>query len=211
MRRISTTILALAAALALTAPGHAQTIGFKLGASLANWDVSDAEDVGLNSITGFAGGGFVRFGLGRLGIQAELLSITKGTEFDDTGTDDDGKVSLEYVEIPLLLHLPLMVGQSFAPYLIAGPSVAFEIGCDFKAEGIEIECDDPDGDIVERETTDFGLSVGGGLAFAMGPGAVLVEGRYTWGLTNLNSGTGPEIKNRNALLMAGYEIPLGRR
>ena len=45
----------------------------------------------------------------------------------------------------------------------------------------------------------------------MGPGALLLEGRYTWGLTNISDvADAVEIKNRSAYITAGYSIPLGR-
>jgi opacity protein-like surface antigen len=210
MRRLHAMLFALMAALALSAvDARAQTIGFKLGASLANQNYTDP-DLETSGLTGFAGGGLVRFGLGRLGLQFELLTVTKGSEVDDAGSLDT-KTKIEYVEIPALVHLPLTVGQSFAPYIIAGPYVAFEIGCTLENQtsGADVDCDDSG---FENEKTDFGVSAGGGLAFAMGPGAIVLEGRYSWGMKNLNPGTiGSEVKNRAALLLVGYEIALGRR
>jgi opacity protein-like surface antigen len=196
---------ACAVALVLSVPASAQTIGFKLGMASTKFDVSDGPD--YDSKTGFVGGGFIRFDMGRIGIQPELLSVSKGAEVDAA----DMKVSLEYVEIPVLLHLPLMMGSSFAPYVVAGPSFAFEIDCSASSGGVSADCD-LDEDSSERKKTDFGLAVGGGLAFAMGPGALLLEGRYTHGLTNLNDSTDPfEIRNRAFYFMGGYSIPLGRR
>jgi hypothetical protein len=201
MRRFPTVLSGLALALALSSAAHAQSIGFKLGAAMANQYIDPDEET--NAITGFAGGGFIRFGTGRIGVQLEALSITKGAELDAT----DLKRKIEYVEVPLLLHLPLTLGQSFAPYVIGGPSVAFDISCEEEAAGGDTN------DCPDREKTDFGLSAGGGLGFAVGPGALLLEGRYTWGLKNIEYGRieGEETKNRNALFIAGYEIPIGRR
>jgi hypothetical protein len=197
MRRLLIAPSAFALALALSSAAQAQSIGFKLGATMANQEFDPEFET--SSITDFAGGGFVRFGLGRLGVQVEALSITKGSE-----DDADVQTKIEFIEVPLLLHLPLTMGQSFAPYIIAGPSAAFNIGCERgTAAGVPSDCDD------EFEKTDFGLSAGGGLGFVMGPGAVLLEGRYTWGLKNINDGDITEIKNRSALFLVGYEIPIG--
>lgn len=199
MRRLLIVPSLFLLALGLSSAAHAQTIGFKLGASMATQEFDPEEE--RNSITGFAGGGFVRFGLGRLGVQLEALSITKGSESEATGSE----LKIEYIEVPLLLHLPLTVGQSFAPYIIAGPFLAFDIDCELETTAGETsECGD-------REKLDLGLSAGGGLGFAVGPGALLLEGRYSWGLKNINDADTPEIKNRNALFVIGYEIPIGRR
>lgn len=212
MRRFSFAVIIAAAAIALSAPAaDAQTIGFKLGASMSNLSIDGTTgDTDWN--TGFVGGGFIRFGFGRLGIQPEILSVTKGAEFDAEGGDES--IKIEYVAIPILLHLPLTYGSSFAPYIIAGPEFAFDIGCEFSAGGADIDCDDdsfPDGPFT-RKSIDIGLSAGGGFAFAMGPGALLLEGRYTWGLTDINDSPDPvELKNRSAYFTAGYSIPIGRR
>jgi len=215
MRRFSTVIIAGAAALAVSASSvDAQTIGFKLGASMSKFSSDGTTDV-YDFMTSFAGGGFVRFGFGRLGIQPEILSVTKGAEIDGGGTGgEDASYKIEYVEVPVLLHLPLTYGASFAPYVMGGPAFGFDIGCEESLGGTETDCDDvTDGFLSERKSIDIGLSAGGGLAFAMGPGAVLVEGRYTWGLTNINDSAVPDpidVKNRSILLLAGYSIPLGR-
>jgi hypothetical protein len=186
----------------------AQTIGFKLGGSMSKFSADGTTDT-YDFMTSFAGGGFVRFGFGRLGIQPEILSVTKGAEFDDSGAGgEDTSIKIEYVEIPVLLHFPLTYGASFAPYVFGGPAFAFEIGC----EESEVDCDEAlSGLLPLRKGTDIGLSAGGGLAFAMGPGALLLEGRYTWGLTDIDESETFSHKNRSILLLAGYSIPLGRR
>ena len=213
MRRFSIGFFAGAAALAFSAStADAQTIGVKLGASLSNMSF-DGTTGNSDWNTGFVGGGFIRFGFGRLGIQPEILSVTKGAEFDGGAGGDDEAIKIEYIAVPILLHLPLTYGSSFAPYLIGGPEFAFDIGCEYSGAGGDIECEDPafpDG-AFERKDIDIGLSAGGGFAFAMGPGALLLEGRYTWGLTNISDMTDAvEIKNRSAYITAGYSIPLGR-
>lgn len=209
MKRIHGAMI-VAAAFAVTASAaEAQTIGFKLGVSMSNLAI-DGTTAETDYTTGFAGGGFIRFDLGRLGIQPEILSVTKGAEIEDDGAGaDDSAIKIEYIEIPVLLHLPLAYGSSFAPYIFGGPSFAFEIDCEFE----DIDCDDESiTEPVETKGTDIGLTAGGGLAFAMGPGALLLEGRYTWGMTNIDDTQDEvEIKNRSALIMAGYSIPLGRR
>jgi opacity protein-like surface antigen len=207
MRRILATLALSAATLAAAAgDAQAQTIGFKLGAAFSNLNVSDAgESESTDRITGFIGGGHIRFGLaGRLGLQAELLSVTKGADFPTN------ELRLEYIEVPVLIHVPLTMGMAFAPYVFGGPSIAFEVRCrGTGAGGASVDCDNAG--VFDRNSTDFGLTAGGGLAFAMGPGALLLEGRYTWGLSDLDSADGFTIRNRSAAVMAGYEIPLGRR
>lgn len=208
MRRLASASLACAALIAIGAgAARGQTIGFKLGAAPANIDV-DVTATTQERTTGFAGGGFIRFGSGMLGLQAELLSITKGT--DIVGPGFDQQLRLEYVEIPVLVHLNLLQGSTFTPYVFAGPTVSLEAGCSARDDAGRIDCDDSNV-LFDRRKTDFGATGGGGFAFLAGPGAVLIEGRYTMGMTNINAGVGPSAKNRATVLMAGYAIPLGRR
>lgn len=208
MRRSSFAIAAGALFLALTAtPADAQTtIGFKLGASMSKLSI-DGTTEDTDWKTGFMGGGFIRFGLGRLGLQPEILSVTKGAEASEE-SGDVGEVRIEYVALPVLLHVPLTYGSSFAPFIVAGPEFAFDIGCDFEEGGVEVDCDDAG---FERKSLDIGLTAGGGFAFAVGPGALMLEGRYTHGLTNVaDAAEDLEWKNRSIYITAGYSIPLGR-
>lgn len=217
MRR--TVIAAFAVAtLAVASSVDAQTIGFKLGASFANWNVEDdGQDVGTNqgTLSSFMGGGFIRFGLGRLGLQPELLVVTRGTEIEGAG-DDDMAFKVDYVEVPVLLVLPLTMNTGFAPYVFGGPSFAFEIGCRTETnigdtEVDEEDCDSPGADLFERKKTDIGVTAGAGLEFPLGPGALLIEGRYNWGLSNLADETGLSVKSRTGAVLAGYSIWIGSR
>jgi hypothetical protein len=104
------------------------------------------------------------------------------------------------------------------PYVFGGGSVAFETGCEFESDvgGVEVslDCDDddPEADSFQRKETDFGVLVGAGFQFPLGPGAGLLEGRHTWGLTNLiDDDSDDSIKNRSFAFFAGYAIPIGRR
>lgn len=205
MRRSLLSFFAVTAlVLASATPSQAQVIGVKLGASFANLD---AENADTERITGFAGGGFLRFGGGRIGLQLELLSVTKGADFVAAAADNP-ELRIEYVEIPLLVHVPLTLGQPFSPYVFGGPTISLQSGCTVEAGNLSFDCDDDALDI-QTNSTDFGVAAGAGFAFAMGPGSVLVEGRYTWGLSDINKGNNT-VRNRAAYLMAGYMIPLVR-
>jgi len=196
---------------------NAQTIGFKLGASFADWKVEDSDvDQETDQLTSFMGGGFVRFALGRLGFQPELLVVTRGAEFAADDFAGVGRFKVDYIEVPVLLVLPLTSGVGMAPYVFGGPSFAFEIGCKVEADvnGVEAsdDCDDVDpDDIFDRKSMDIGATAGAGIQFPLGPGALLFEGRYNWGLSNISDVEGLDIKSRTIAVLAGYSIPLGAR
>ena len=215
MRRlITTTICACALFFAVPIPAAAQTIGFKLGMTSSKFDV-DPDEGDQERLNQFGGGGFIRFGFAGLALQLEALAVTKGTKVNlsDLGEDFDGEIKLDYIEVPLTAMFTFGNG----PYIFAGPAIAFETGCSVEAEvdggdEVSVDCDEDDADFFQRKSTDFGVTVGAGLQFAAGPGAILIEGRHTWGLTNINDdGTEDKVRNRAFAVFAGYAIPIGNR
>ena len=136
-----------------------------------------------------------------------------GGDFDE-GVELD--LRLDYLELPLLLVLPLRLESGASPYFFGGPTFAFETACELSAEGpgieITFDCDEgEDFDIeVLRKTTDIGIALGAGVDVPAGPGSFLVEGRYTLGLTNIDDSEDDDaIKNRSAAVMIGYSFPIG--
>lgn len=206
-------ILTAVAALVLlgNADLHAQTIGFKLGASFSNVDV-EPDDEDTQTLTAFTGGGFINFALGPLQLQPELMYITKGTKIEDV--DGEGKWKLSYVEIPVLLVFPLMQGSSFSPYVLGGPAFAFEASCELEfSDGSisgSIDCDE--GGDLPRKKFDVGGMFGLGFALPAGPGSVLIEGRYNFGLMDISDSDveNESLKHRSGQVLLGYSIPLTR-
>jgi hypothetical protein len=212
MRRITTALVMAAALLAWSPAAHAQIVGFKLGASFSNLDMED-DGRTRNAVTAFTGGGYLRLGLGdRLGLQVEVLSVTKGADIRAETADGSADIRIEYVEVPFLLQIPVAAGETFAPYIYGGPTLSLEVRCRHTdAAGDTADCDDRG---FATSSPDFGLSAGTGLAVLLGPGILLLEGRYTWGLTDINAGTGEaagRIRNRSAAVTAGFVVPIGRR
>lgn len=191
---------------------EAQTIGFKVGPTWSKIDIDPQdEDETTDLLSSLGGGGFIRFGFAGLALQAEVLALTKGTKSENQGSSPDIERHLNYIEVPITAMFALGNG----PYVFAGPAFAFETGCDVKGIGgnadASIDCDEVDA--FDRKKLDIGLTGGLGLQFPVGPGALLVEGRYTHGLTNLNDGNSSDdvkIRNRSFAAMAGYAIPIGR-
>jgi hypothetical protein len=198
----------------VAAPAAAQTIGFKVGPTFSKLSTDEvAGEPEAETLTSFGGGGFIRFGFAGLALQAEVLALTKGakTTIDDgVGGTLDAKLKFNYVEIPVTAMFSLGSG----PYLFAGPSVSFETGCEAELEGddgsIEGDCDAEEE--FPRKKTEVSLHGGAGFQFPLGPGQLLIEGRYIYGLTNLaDDDTDPdaEFKHRTWAVMAGFAIPIG--
>jgi hypothetical protein len=135
MRRTGLTAIGLAALFACADQANAQIIGFKLGTAYSTLDV-EGDATSRNGITGFTGGGYFRLGLGeRLGLQVEFLSAPKGADLRADDPADNVDLRIGYVEVPVLVHLPIGSSESFAPYLVAGPTMGFETSCRATAAG----------------------------------------------------------------------------
>jgi hypothetical protein len=184
-------------------------LGAKGGVTFSNLSF-DPDEPDAESLTAFSGGAEVQIPLGGTGLalQPELLFTRKGTELSEEG--GTAKLKLDYIEIPVLVRFNIPA-QSVMPFLYGGPVVSFESACKFEgSEGgvsVEIDCDSPELE-ANTESTDFGILFGGGLAFPAGPGDIFVEGRYSFGLVDIDADEGFEAKNRSGAVMLGYSVSL---
>ena len=205
---------ALLSAPLLSAPAlvHAQVVvGFKVGPVFSHIS-TDALIISDALLTTVGGGLFVRFSVGRITLQPELLLLTKGAPLRGTSAEDRD-LKIQYTEIPLLVRVE-MTDDRFRPYLMAGPAFAFEYDCeiDIKFEGDDdhFECDEFDDELLNNLTgADIGLTAVLGAQYPLGPGTIFLEGRFTYGLTDI--ATDPlntSMKNRSAAIYAGFSIPV---
>lgn len=178
-------------------------LGVKGGVNIADVDIDDPSDEGeTDTRTGFVGGLFAQFGLGDLfAIRPEGLYSQKGFSQEEAGVD--ATLKADYIEVPLLLAARLSQG-SVRPVLFAGPVIGFEASCEVEGvvDGVEVSADCEDQGI-ETESTDFGAAFGAGLELDAGGFVVLLDGRYTLGLSDLDASETSEAKNRAWSVMAG--------
>jgi hypothetical protein len=211
IRLIATAAVAAGALFSAQAPVSAQTIGFKVGQTFSKLDV-EGDDSPQDYLAKLGGGGFLRFGFGGLGMQAELLALTKGTKADAGDGVTEGSLRLDYIEVPVLARFGLGMNPMIAPYIMVGPSFAYNSGCSVGIangdDDFSADCDDDS----PVKKFDIGATGVAGLEFRAGPGNILVEGRYTHGLMNVNddetTGNNEKIKNRSFAVMAGYAFTL---
>jgi hypothetical protein len=210
--------IALGAVPAAAQAGGGMAFGIKGGALFSTASVSDDDGIDIGTYTSFGGGVFLSIPLGGVHLQPEALYLRKGASLsgEEVG-DGDLDLHLDYVEVPVLLVVPLGTGTGASPYVFGGGAVAVEAGCEFtgEAEGISVTVDCDGGDDVdlefERKKVDVGAVVGAGLRFPAGSGHVLLEGRYTFGLTNISDSGDDEdsFKNRSGAVFVGYSFPIG--
>ncbi|MCK9996530.1 MAG: PorT family protein [Candidatus Krumholzibacteria bacterium] len=188
-------ILVLTLAFAVAANAEGTVFGIKAGVNFANISGDDTDD--LNSLTGFAGGGFVDIAMSpTISIQPEIFYSQKGAKFNEEGTEIS--VKLDYIDVPVLFKYT-MAGENARPYFLFGPSIGFSINSELSADDQSVELDNV-------ASTDFGLVFGFGVNFQK----FLIEGRYGLGLSDIIDENTPEddgsINNTTFQIMAGYSF-----
>lgn len=129
-------------------------------------------------------------------IQPEVLFSCKGFKLKEEFYDDYSgesiditeKISFRYLEIPVLFQVLIPAGDAVIPQLYAGPAVAFKTGFAGKEEaGDEEELTDKEADEMSEllKTVDFGITMGAGLGIKAGPGRLVLDIRFTLGLTDI--------------------------
>lgn len=209
MKRVLAGICSILALAVLAVPADAQkvSVGLKAGPNFVTLSGDDVSNV--ESFARVIGGGFmvVQFG-NNLAFQPEVLYAQKGAK--DVDGDEIMKLKLDYFEVPLLLRAhPALTGR-FLPHVIAGPTIAYNSNCDasLSEAGVEatIDCDD----LMPLKDWDFGVAMGGGVDMAVGKAFIVLDLRYTLGLSNIDDDSNPsDAKNRAFSIMAGFRYPLG--
>jgi hypothetical protein len=207
IKTLATAAIAAGALFSTQSHVMAQTIGFKVGPTFSKVDFEGEDGSDQNYLKKIGGGGFVRFGMMGLSLQADVLAVTKGTTGSDSGVDASFK--LDYIDVPVQARFSLGSNAMFSPYLMVGPSFGFNTGCkgEISSGGGTISGDC--GDDFPVKSVDIGATGVVGFEFAAGPGNLLIEGRYTHGLSNISDdeSTG-KVRTRMFAAMAGYAITL---
>jgi len=202
--------------LALSQPVCAQGLmmkGVKFGANFSNFhgdavnppDDTDG-DFGWNNRIGFCAGGFLTLKVGEiLAFQPEIFITTKGAQDEEEfqGQKFSAKITLTYLEIPLLAKIIVPAQGNVKPNLFVGPALALKLNGKSKFTTPTISREE---DIEELKGSEFSLVAGAGLDFVLpGGGATLMfEGRYVLGLTSIDDSTDKaDIKNKTFSFLLG--------
>jgi len=167
-------------------------------ATFANVDESQGDGLDGSQVkrrTGFQVGVYLNRALSpRVSLQPELHYVQRGAGFDLNGSGSNASaiVNLTYVEVPLLFRVDLGDTNGWRPFLTAGPTAALRIGCDgtttISGTKLTVQCDDF-GDGSEEEggfaKTDFGASVGAGIAGKLGGFPAFAQVRYGRGFVSV--------------------------
>jgi Outer membrane protein beta-barrel domain len=145
----------------------------------------------LRERTGFAVGLSAGTGRDMLGFGIEALYAQRGV----SGSAPDER-KLDYVDVPVFVRA-LFPTPGIAPYAYAGPQLSFELRC----RTGNSSCPDTD-----RPSTSYAAVIGGGARLGA-TRALMVEGRYVYGLTDLKLSTvtsSESYKTRSFLILVGW-------
>lgn len=165
-------------------------LGFKAGVS--SNDLSFGSGISTTNIVGWHAGLFVRVKAPLApGVQGEALFSTVGS---DANASPDGtlNVRLDYVQLPVFLILSMGPLELHAGGYYGHPLSSSLHGT---IEGFDnASLDDPD--------ADYGLVGGLGLRL----GRFYAGARYNYGLKDLDTADGTQVRNRQAQLYAGIGL-----
>lgn len=178
------------------------------GANFSDLRVANDDDNGVeyNMRSSFKAGLIAEWAVGNSGfaIQAEPLFVQKGalvktpikSETDGPETD----LKMNYIELPVLARYSFDLGI-LRPYLVAGPEFGWMMSA--KHAGLDVKDN--------FENFDFLATGGLGLDIeAADMVFVFVEGRYNYGLSNINAveNSTVDLYNRGIQVMGGVKLAL---
>jgi Outer membrane protein beta-barrel domain len=190
MRRLIFGGVFVMAVASISTPAWAQVGGgIKAGVNLASISGFNDEGDSTSQRTGLVVGGFLTAGLApMLALQPEVLFSMQGSKlhFSDSGIATDATAKLDYLQVPVLLRIGNSGKDAASVYGIAGPTFGFLMSADQDGEDVKDQL----------KNTDIGMAVGVGVSLSR----LLAEGRYTYGLTDLNKVAEPSGANRNRVI-----------
>lgn len=199
--------LIVAAVMGMAVAAEAQSVSFgpRVGANFSTLRAVGGEkeyreefNDEAEYITGTQFGAVLNIGLSQsFSIQPEVLYAQRGFEAnvslleDDPSGDIGAKLRMNYLEVPVLAKLSFG-GDKVQGFLTAGPSVSYwmsgkttySFAGEEEEEDYEFQDDFEDG--MKENRLDFGASIGVGVAYRLGPGALNLDVRYGLGLSDIS-------------------------
>lgn len=211
MKKLITKIFIAAGFAAFFAPANAQ-IGFRIGANLANASISDDDEGTFKMKPGISAGVFYQIQSGSLTIQPEINFAQQGTKFevDFLGSSVESKITMNYIQVPILVKYGFGDMEKLNFFVQAGPYVGLGIGnakSETCVDGGDCETDDIEygSDDEQIKNPDFGAQLGAGVNINKN---ISIDVRYVLGLANLvNDSVDSESWKNNAInIGVGYKF-----
>lgn len=185
-----------------TASAQGFGLGVKGGVNVATTKI-DGEDGGpkLDARIGLVAGVFATLPLASwLDLQPEALYAMKGARLDLDGVKST--LALDYLDVPVLARIIKRGSGARRYYVAGGPSFGFRLRARSRVDfGTSTE----DIDVADNiERADLGVAFGGGLE----AGALVIDGRYTLGLKDVDKDKSDTVKvtNRAFSLTVGFRF-----
>jgi hypothetical protein len=147
------------------------------------------------NIMSFQLGAFFSFNISKyFAFQTELNYVIRGTKtseyIDAIGKEIKLKLKVDYLEIPFLLKFKIPLGKMTKPILFFGPYLGFRRNARSFYEGFFRGIVEVDYNMVIKHQY-AGLIVGGGFEFDLKSMKLIIEGRYTFGISGINDMNSP--------------------
>jgi hypothetical protein len=192
-------------------------LGFKVGGGMAKVNLS-----GVDFKPGVSGGVFLGIKPSEtFSIQPEILFSMKGMKIDIMGLAEY-KWKFTYIEIPILVKKSISTQGKVKPVFFGGPYLAFLSSAEDELS-IPLAGLEEGGDIKDAfSSTDFGLTVGGGIDWMMGEsGKLIFDLRLSISLGDISDDTAVvedflaieegSMKNLSIFFMIGYAFDLSKK
>lgn len=143
------------------------------------------------------------------GAQGQSGSSSETPGYLPEPTDEfDGKVYLDYIEVPILVNVYFPVGETSLIRGFIGPSFAFATRTEAKGllNGSETTVDLSD----LIDDADVTVMIGAGGQFDLTSVQVLLDFRWDIGATNISKLEGTTLRTNTIMITAGIGIPLTR-
>jgi hypothetical protein len=173
-------------------PARAQDVGIGLRAGVSVTDLSfetDADSRLFGRRAGAAGGGFFTLTWSRwLALQPEVLYARKAAARDESGIET--RVWIDYVEVPVLWRVRAAAAGPAQLHVLAGPFIGARLQARSRIEAGDFREEiDLSSDIA---FWDAGVAAGAELDW----GAVVIDGRLTWGLRDIDGDRTDDVSVR---------------
>ena len=176
------------------------TLGAEGGVCLSHFTGNDAN--AWDTKTDFCGYGLLNLPIDNAwSVFAEAGYCAKGTYVTAT----DYTITLNYLELPLLLRYRFPSTPSYPLSAYIGPNFGFLMSAEQDYNGTT-------SDISDVKSTDIGITVGGMMEIPMNFGSLFFDVRYTQGFNKPLANTNYrsyDLKNCALAIMAGLNFNLG--
>lgn len=175
--------------------------GVKAGATFPAVVIDpDDEEADYGRRTAGTFGGFIVFPVtDRVAAQIEALYSPRGGKVTSDLSDETATLKLDYFEVPVLTRFTATRSAKRSFFVFAGPSLAIRTGAKLEVGttggGFVYGVSEDVGDSFRR--FDVGLVAGAGVDIGEW---VVIDGRYVWGLMNIDRGSTTDVSVHSRVL-----------